>query len=127
MTLISISNFFESASLFILETYFFKPFLNSFQYFAWSYFDIYSSMLSRSVSASALQVSCCSVRVIFWDELIVWALDVEFDGHEGSDPVRVITWLSIVTVDEELEVISSMAKYGPAIRCLRPSNIPSNI
>lgn len=93
MTLISISNFFEVASLFIFATYFFKSNLNSFQCFAWAHFDLKSSILRRSVSVSALHVSCCiidSVRVIFRDESTVWVLDVESDGQEEIDRVRAI-------------------------------------
>jgi hypothetical protein len=124
MTLISISNFFESALLFILATYFFKSFLNSFQYFAWSYFDLYFSMLRRSVSASALQVSC-SVRVIFRDESIEWVLDVEFDGHEEGDGVRIITWPSTVAFVEELEVMSNQWRTTDLIE-FRMSQITQN-
>lgn len=96
MTLISISNFFEMTSPFIFATCFFRSFLNFFQCFAWALFNLNSSMFSRSVSVSALQVSCSitgSIDVIFCVESVVWVLPVEFDGDEDIDRVGVRTGL----------------------------------
>ena len=90
--LISISNFFAMESLLTWATYSFRPFLKSFQCFAQAVFSLNSSILRRSDSVSALQVSCgttCSINVIFWDESTVWVLADEL-GLE-VDRVRLIT------------------------------------
>jgi len=92
MTLISISNFFEMASLFFFATYFLRPCLTSFQCFARALFCLNSSMFRSSISISAPHVSCSmmvSINVICCAESMLWVLPVESDGHEEIDWLRV--------------------------------------
>lgn len=81
------------ASLFIFATCFFRSFLSSFQYFALALFCLNSSMFSKSVSVSALQVSCCitrSINVMLCAESMR-VLAVEFGGDDIIDRVLVRT------------------------------------
>ena len=114
MILISISNFFEMASLFTFATCFFNSFLNSFQCFARALFCLNSSMFSRSVSVSALHVSCNitgSINVIVCAESMR-VLAVEFDGDDIIDRVLVRTGRS-----DELFATNRIRQRHSAVGC----------